>query len=88
MTDLHYLPATEALREFRARELSPVELVTAVIERAEAVEPVPSGLSRDGVPTGLSIVGRTFDDVTVLRIAAAHEERMPWLDRPRRRPVL
>jgi Asp-tRNA(Asn)/Glu-tRNA(Gln) amidotransferase A subunit family amidase len=40
MTDLHYLPAAEALRLFRARELSPVELVTAVIERAEAVEPV------------------------------------------------
>jgi len=38
MTDLHYLPATQALREFRARELSPVELVTAVIERAETVE--------------------------------------------------
>ena len=35
---------------------------------------VPSGLSRDGVPTGLSIVGRTYDDVTVFRIAAAHEE--------------
>src|SRR5262249_23585917 len=40
MTDLHYLPATQALRDFRARELSPVELVTAVIERAQAVEPV------------------------------------------------
>ena len=40
MTDLHYLPATEALRLFRTRELSPVELVTAVIDRAEAVEPV------------------------------------------------
>ncbi len=49
---------------------------------------VPSGLSRDGVPTGLSIVGKTFDDVTVFRIAAAHEERMPWLDMPRRRPAL
>ena len=40
MTDLHYLPATQALRQFRARELSPVELVTAVIARAETVEPV------------------------------------------------
>jgi Asp-tRNA(Asn)/Glu-tRNA(Gln) amidotransferase A subunit family amidase len=49
---------------------------------------VPSGLSRDGVPTGLSIVGKTFDDVTAFRIAAAHEERMPWLDMPRRRPPL
>jgi hypothetical protein len=24
----------------------------------------------------------------VFRIAAAHEERVPWLDRPRRRPAL
>jgi CubicO group peptidase (beta-lactamase class C family) len=47
---------------------------------------VPSGLSRDGVPTGLSVVGRTYDDVTAFRIAAAHEERMPWLDAPERRP--
>jgi aspartyl-tRNA(Asn)/glutamyl-tRNA(Gln) amidotransferase subunit A len=49
---------------------------------------VPSGLSRDGVPTGLSIVGRTFDDVTAFRVAAAHEERFPWLDEAARRPVL
>ena len=49
---------------------------------------VPSGLSRDGVPTGLSIVGKTYDDVTVFRVAAAHEERMPWLDMPQRRPGL
>jgi aspartyl-tRNA(Asn)/glutamyl-tRNA(Gln) amidotransferase subunit A len=37
--DLCYLSATEALRRFRSKELSPVELMTAVIERAEAVEP-------------------------------------------------
>jgi Asp-tRNA(Asn)/Glu-tRNA(Gln) amidotransferase A subunit family amidase len=49
---------------------------------------VPSGLSRDGVPTGLSIVGPTYDDVTAFRIAAAHEERFPWLDAPQRRPGL
>jgi Asp-tRNA(Asn)/Glu-tRNA(Gln) amidotransferase A subunit family amidase len=49
---------------------------------------VPSGLSGDGVPTGLSIVGKTFDDVTVFQIAAAHEERLPWLDAPARRPAL
>ncbi|HEU5391041.1 MAG TPA: amidase [Streptosporangiaceae bacterium] len=39
---------------------------------------VPSGLSRDGVPTGLSIVGRTYDDVTVFRVAAAHQEGSGW----------
>ena len=49
---------------------------------------VPSGRSRDGVPTGLSIVGRTYDDVSVFRIAAAHEERFGWLYSPDRRPSL
>jgi Asp-tRNA(Asn)/Glu-tRNA(Gln) amidotransferase A subunit family amidase len=49
---------------------------------------VPSGLAGDGVPTGLSIVGKTYDDVTVFRIAAAHEQQMPWLDVPERRPHL
>jgi aspartyl-tRNA(Asn)/glutamyl-tRNA(Gln) amidotransferase subunit A len=49
---------------------------------------VPSGLSHEGVPTGLSIVGKTYDDVTVFRIAAAHEERFPWLASPARRPAL
>ena len=37
--ELHYLSATEALRRFAARELSPVELTEAVIARADAVEP-------------------------------------------------
>ena len=39
MSDLHYLSATQALRMFRARTLSPVELVQAVIDRAAKVEP-------------------------------------------------
>jgi Asp-tRNA(Asn)/Glu-tRNA(Gln) amidotransferase A subunit family amidase len=49
---------------------------------------VPSGVARSGVPTGLSVVGRTYDDVTSFRVAAAHEERFPWLDAPARRPAL
>jgi amidase len=45
MTDeLCYLPATEALRRFRNRELSPVELMEAVIARAEEVEPTVNAL--------------------------------------------
>ena len=39
MDDLHYLSATEAISKFRAKTLSPVELMKAVIERAEKVEP-------------------------------------------------
>jgi aspartyl-tRNA(Asn)/glutamyl-tRNA(Gln) amidotransferase subunit A len=135
-TGLHYLSATDALRLFQSRELSPAELMEAVIARAEAVldeydalicptfaipalpaeydtdQPVlvngvpcdewwdvmmtlpfniasrcpvlsiPSGLSRDGVPTGLSVVARTYDDVTAFRVAAAHERTFPGVTPP------
>jgi aspartyl-tRNA(Asn)/glutamyl-tRNA(Gln) amidotransferase subunit A len=39
---------------------------------------VPCGFTRDGLPIGLQIVGRRFDDVTVLRAAAAFERARPW----------
>ena len=37
--DICYLSATEALDRFRRRELSPVELMQAIIKRAERMEP-------------------------------------------------
>ena len=37
--DLCYMSASEALALFKARKLSPVELMEAVIARAEVVEP-------------------------------------------------
>ncbi len=45
MTELAYLSATEALHLFRTRQLSPRELMTAVIERAELVEPVANAFA-------------------------------------------
>lgn len=42
---------------------------------------VPSGVGDGGMPTGLQIVGRTFDDSTVFRIATAFEKARPWRDR-------
>ena len=39
---------------------------------------VPSGVASNGVPTGVQIVGRTFDDVSVFRIGAALERARPW----------
>ncbi len=39
---------------------------------------VPCGFTRDGLPIGLQIVGRRFDDVTVLRASAAFEAARPW----------
>nr|CTQ92300.1 putative amidase [Kibdelosporangium sp. MJ126-NF4] len=39
MTDLAYMTATEAIALFHSGELSPVELMTAVVERAQLTEP-------------------------------------------------
>lgn len=43
---------------------------------------VPSGFTHNGLPTGLQIVGRRFDDLGVLRIGAALERTRPWVRRP------
>ncbi len=39
---------------------------------------VPSGFTRDGLPTALQIVGRRHDDIGALRIGAALERLRPW----------
>jgi aspartyl-tRNA(Asn)/glutamyl-tRNA(Gln) amidotransferase subunit A len=39
---------------------------------------VPAGFTADKLPVGLQIVGRRFDDATVLRAAAAFEKAQPW----------
>jgi len=49
---------------------------------------VPSGFADNGVPTGLQIAGRSYNDVTTFRIGAALERARPWLDVPERRPVI
>jgi Asp-tRNA(Asn)/Glu-tRNA(Gln) amidotransferase A subunit family amidase len=41
---------------------------------------VPSGLTASGLPTAIQIVGRRFDDPTVLRIGKAIEASRPWAD--------
>ncbi|MEV4954797.1 amidase [Paenarthrobacter nitroguajacolicus] len=45
MTDeLHYLTATEALLRFREGTLSPVDLLTSIIDRAQSIEPTVNAL--------------------------------------------
>ncbi len=46
---------------------------------------VPCGFTKAGLPIGLQIIGRRFDDVTVLRASAAFEAARPWAQR---RPAL
>ncbi len=38
--------------------------------------PPPSG----GLPTGMQIVGRRFNDADVLEIAPGYERILPWVD--------
>lgn len=42
---------------------------------------VPCGFSRAGLPLGLSIVGRPFDEATVLRVGHAYEQAAGWIGR-------
>jgi aspartyl-tRNA(Asn)/glutamyl-tRNA(Gln) amidotransferase subunit A len=39
---------------------------------------VPCGFSREGLPVAIQIVGRPFDEATVLRIARAYERATDW----------
>ena len=42
---------------------------------------VPCGFDRDGLPIGLQIAGRPFDEIMVLRVAHAYERGHEWKDR-------
>jgi aspartyl-tRNA(Asn)/glutamyl-tRNA(Gln) amidotransferase subunit A len=46
---------------------------------------VPCGFTGGGLPIGLQIVGRPFDEATVLRVADAYQRLTDWHTR---RPVL
>jgi aspartyl-tRNA(Asn)/glutamyl-tRNA(Gln) amidotransferase subunit A len=38
---------------------------------------LPCGLSADGLPLGLQIVGRPFDEATIFRLGLAVEQALP-----------
>lgn len=39
---------------------------------------LPVGETRDGLPVGLQLVGRRFDEWTLLQLASAYEAAFPW----------
>jgi aspartyl-tRNA(Asn)/glutamyl-tRNA(Gln) amidotransferase subunit A len=43
---------------------------------------VPAGVDQDGLPLGLQILGRAFDEVTMLKAAAALEKAASFTGRP------
>jgi aspartyl-tRNA(Asn)/glutamyl-tRNA(Gln) amidotransferase subunit A len=46
---------------------------------------IPSGFTKSGLPVGLQLVGRSFDEATILRVGAAFQratdfhEKVPQL---------
>ena len=42
---------------------------------------LPCGFTRAGLPVGLQIVGRPFDEATVLRAGHAYEQATEWHER-------
>lgn len=49
---------------------------------------VPSGIAGNGLPTGVQIVGPTYDDVSVFRVAASLQQRYALFESPTLRPAL
>ena len=42
---------------------------------------IPSGWTKSGLPIGMQIVGRRYDEKTVLQVSKAFEEVAPWQDK-------
>jgi aspartyl-tRNA(Asn)/glutamyl-tRNA(Gln) amidotransferase subunit A len=42
---------------------------------------IPAGFTRTGLPIGLQVIGKAFDEATVLRAARAYEGATSWHER-------
>ena len=42
---------------------------------------MPAGFTQSGLPIGLQIIGKAFDEATILRAARAYEAATPWRER-------
>ena len=78
----HAEPATPFPTEWQKELMLPGSRYTSVwnLVGLPAVN-VPSGFTAGGLPLSIQVVGRPFDDATVLRIARSYERAMPWQDR-------
>ena len=69
-------PSVIGDREIDSRRFSPFTFAFNMTGNSAAS--VPCGFSSDGLPIGLHIVGRRFDEVTVFQASAAFEMAQPW----------
>jgi len=48
----------------------------------------PTGFASNGVPTGMQIIGKAYDDNTVFKVSLGYEKVIPWLFDSQNRPKL
>ncbi|WP_037571355.1 amidase [Phaeacidiphilus oryzae] len=83
------VPAIPAKPEITSDESLDVALTSPFnINNRCPVLAVPSGHAASGIPTGVQIVGHTYDDATVFRVGKALETTRPWAYGPDHRPTL
>jgi len=77
-------PLGEKLQDPLQMYLSDMYTISASLAGIPAIA-VPCGFSQKGLPLGLQIMGRSFDEETVLRAASAYEQATEWR---KKRPVI
>lgn len=71
-------------REVRAQKVHPLNYLGFTYPFNITGQPaasLPCSWTAEGLPIGVQIVGRRFEDITVLRAAAAFEKAKPWKDK-------
>ena len=71
--------AARCRRSWPLRRRVPFQALFNVTGQPAAV--VPWGLDGDGIPTSIQLVGRPFDEATLLSLSAQIEGARPWADR-------
>jgi aspartyl-tRNA(Asn)/glutamyl-tRNA(Gln) amidotransferase subunit A len=57
--------------------LSDIFTISANLAGVPAIS-VPCGFSREGLPIGFQLIGRSFEEETLLRAAYAYEQSTQW----------
>ncbi|MEM2086118.1 MAG: amidase [Archaeoglobaceae archaeon] len=82
---------TTAVKPFELGSISPKEIAGEPITpigwmpftypfnfTGQPAASIPAGFSKEGLPIGMQIVGRKFDDLGVLRLSKAFQDLSPW----------
>jgi amidase len=80
--DAHDLDGRGATVKDLFDHLAPIETFTALFNATgQPAMSLPLCWSKSGLPLGMQLIGRSGDEATLFRLAAALEEALPWSDR-------